>query len=59
MNMQEQAPKTVRIPGDLCDRIDAVRGLVPREAWIRQMLERAVGIVEDELAVGIVEEGPA
>ena len=42
MSTQEQAPKTVRIPGELCDLIDAVRGLVPREAWIRDQLERAV-----------------
>ena len=33
----------VRIPDDLVRRIDALRGLVPRETWIRAVLE---GVVE-------------
>lgn len=32
----------VRIPDDLRDRIDAARGLVPREAWVRATLEAAL-----------------
>lgn len=35
-------PLTVRIPPDLRDRIDAVRGDVPRERWIRRALEQAL-----------------
>lgn len=32
----------VRIPDDLRDDIDELRGDVPRERWIRRALERAV-----------------
>lgn len=33
---------TVRIPDELRDAIDAVRGDVPRERWIRRTLEAAL-----------------
>ena len=32
----------VRIPGDLRDAIDAERGDVPRERWVRRALEAAL-----------------
>lgn len=33
---------TVRLPPDLRERIDTARGLIPREAWVRQALENAL-----------------
>jgi len=35
-------PINVRIPNDLRDRIDALRGDVPRETWIRRELSEQV-----------------
>lgn len=35
-------PIQVRIPDDLRDRIDAVRGKVKREPWIRAALSLAI-----------------
>lgn len=35
-------PVMVRIPDDLRERIDAARGDVPRERWIRRVLEEAL-----------------
>jgi hypothetical protein len=32
----------VRVPGDMIERIDDLRGLVPREAYIREMLDEVV-----------------
>ena len=32
--------KMVRLPNELVARVDAARGLVPREAWVRRALER-------------------
>lgn len=37
---------TVRIPDDLRDRIDAVRGKMKREPWIRRELDTAVNAAE-------------
>ncbi len=37
---------TVRIPDDLRDRIDAVRGKTKREPWIRRELDTAVNAAE-------------
>jgi hypothetical protein len=33
-------PKSIRLPDDLAERIDSVRGDVPRERWIKRLLER-------------------
>jgi hypothetical protein len=39
---EERKPLMVRIPAELVDRIDATRDpLVPRERWIRALLEAA------------------
>lgn len=35
--------KTVRLPAELCGRIDAVRGDVPRDRWVRRALDAALG----------------
>lgn len=34
--------RTVRIPAELCDRIDGARGGVPRERFVRELLEMAL-----------------
>lgn len=39
-------PLPVRIPRALVDRIDALRGLIPRETFIRELLDRAVSAEE-------------
>jgi metal-responsive CopG/Arc/MetJ family transcriptional regulator len=39
---------TVRIPAELSDRVDRVRGLIPRDAFIRDVVERAVSALEQE-----------
>lgn len=44
--------KMVRLPNELVARVDAARGLVPREAWVRQALEREL------LAPEVVASGP-
>lgn len=31
---------TIRLPDDLVKLIDAARGLVPRERWVRDALEK-------------------
>jgi hypothetical protein len=36
----------VRIPPDLVARIDAARGLVPREPYVRDLLDKALGAEE-------------
>lgn len=46
----------VRIPDDLRDLIDAVRGDVPRERWIRRTLEAALS--SSETPEPPREEGP-
>jgi hypothetical protein len=35
-------PLPVRIPRELIERIDRLRGLIPREAYIRDVLDRAI-----------------
>jgi len=35
-------PLPIRIPRDLVERIDRLRGLVPREAYVRDVLDRAI-----------------
>jgi hypothetical protein len=39
-------PTPVRIPPDLRDRIDALRGHVPRETWVRVQLLNVVDTLE-------------
>lgn len=34
--------KRIRIPDELAERIDLVRGLVPRDAWVRMQLEEVL-----------------
>lgn len=34
--------KTIRLSDELVSRIDAARGLVPREAWVRRTLEETL-----------------
>lgn len=43
----EPAPIMVRVPVGLCKRIDRLRGLAPREAYIRQMLDQACRSIEE------------
>ena len=43
-------PVPVRIPPELVERIDALRDLVPREAYVRRLLERAVAAEERKAA---------
>jgi hypothetical protein len=40
--VQPRSPLMVRIPADLVERIDAIRDLVPRETYIRRMLDDAL-----------------
>jgi hypothetical protein len=47
-NPRPNKPVPVRLPADLCRRIDAVRGLVPREAFVRQLLDNALKPLERE-----------
>jgi len=44
-------PLPVRIPAEMVARIDRLRGLVPRETYIREcLLERAVALEERKAA---------
>lgn len=40
---------SVRLPQELVARIDKLRGLVPRERWVRAVLES--GVLREEAAV--------
>ncbi len=40
--MATKKPVPVRIPPELVARIDALRGLVPREPYVRALLDRAL-----------------
>ncbi|WP_205697474.1 hypothetical protein [Conexibacter sp. SYSU D00693] len=40
--------KLVRIPVDMADRVDAVRGLIPRETFIRDLLDKALRTLEEQ-----------
>ena len=44
--MATTKPVPVRIPPEMVDRIDALRGLVPREAYVRDLLDRALKAAE-------------
>ena len=41
-------PLPVRISPELLDRVDAVRGMVPRETYIRHLLGLALAQVEPD-----------
>lgn len=43
-------PLPVRVPRDLIARIDALRGLVPRETYIRDLLGRSIAAEERKAA---------
>jgi predicted DNA binding CopG/RHH family protein len=40
------APVNVRVPPELLTRIDALRGMVPRERFIRHLLDQALSAQE-------------
>ena len=42
MTSSQSKPTPVRIPADMVERIDTLRGLVPREAYVRDLLDRAL-----------------
>jgi hypothetical protein len=44
-------PLPVRIPADLINRIDRLRGLIPREAYVRDLLDRALKAEEQRQKV--------
>jgi hypothetical protein len=48
--MATAKPVPVRIPPEMVDRIDALRGLVPREAYVRDLLDRALKVEERKAA---------
>ncbi len=41
-----QKPLPIRVPRDLVGRIDRLRGLVPRETYVRDLLGRAIAAEE-------------
>jgi hypothetical protein len=43
-------PLPVRVPAELVERIDALRGLVPREAYVRHLLSEALAVEERKQA---------
>lgn len=43
---KQAKPLPVRIPAELVERIDALRGLVPRETYVRHLLSEAVAAQE-------------
>jgi hypothetical protein len=49
-NRTSEHPLMVRVPRSLVERIDDLRGLIPRETYIRDLLERAAE--REELAGG-------
>jgi hypothetical protein len=40
--MNDSKPLPIRIPRDLVERIDRLRGMVPRERYVRHLLEGTV-----------------
>ena len=54
MPTTKPSPKSllVRVPYPLVDRIDALRGLVPRERYIRHLLEQAITAEERKAKKG-------
>jgi hypothetical protein len=51
LNMSK--PTTVRIPGDLRDRIDAARGDVSQARWVQRALESCLAVYEAGQAEGV------
>jgi hypothetical protein len=43
---EKEKPLPIRIPRDLIERVDRLRELVPRETYVRHLLERAVAAQE-------------
>jgi hypothetical protein len=41
-------PVPVRIPPEMVERIDRLRGLVPREAYVRDLLNKALKAQENK-----------
>ncbi len=48
--MTTTKPVPVRIPPAMVERIDALRGLVPREAYVRDLLDKALKALERKAA---------
>jgi hypothetical protein len=48
--MATTKPVPVRIPPEMVARIDSLRGLVPREAYVRDLLDRALKSEERKAA---------
>jgi hypothetical protein len=48
--MTTTKPVPVRIPPPMVERIDALRGLVPREAYVRDLLDKALKAQERKAA---------
>jgi hypothetical protein len=48
--MATTKPVPVRIPPQMVERIDALRGLVPRETYVRDLLDRALKAEERKAA---------
>lgn len=46
MSTKQTRPLMTRIPPEMVPRIDAQRGDVPRERWIRRLLEEALEVLE-------------
>jgi hypothetical protein len=40
--MSTPKPVPVRIPAEMVARLDALRGLIPREPYVRALLEKAI-----------------
>jgi hypothetical protein len=40
--------KPIRIPLDMVHRVDVVRGLIPRETFIRDLLDKALRNLEEQ-----------
>ena len=40
--VSEDKPLPVRIPREMVERIDRLRGLIPRERYVRHLLDRAL-----------------
>jgi hypothetical protein len=43
-------PLPIRVPAELVARIDRVRGLIPRETYVRDLLDKAVSAQERKAA---------
>ena len=50
MDTEQTRPLMTRIPPEMVPRIDAQRGDVPRERWIRRRLEEVLDAQESQTA---------